>query len=442
MSYGMDLGKENRNQNAMGDPKFFNKESLEEEMRRQFQACSDCRMCLHYCPFFPVLFDIIDQELDGETKKINSGHIEKLNSLCYHCKLCEFRCPYIPPHELELDVPRLFLRYQAVKGKEKGVSIRTKLQVNTDLIGSMASKTAPISNWGLMKHPLNPNRLMLHYMIGIHKKSIIPQYKRETAKKYAKKKLKSSVAKGDGGKIALFTTCLVNNQRTDIAKATLAVLEKHDVIITVPPQMCCGMPELGVGWTDKFQANMIYNIKSFKDLVDNGYDVVTLQPTCGNVLLSEYPKLAPNDLIEPANNIADHTFDIMNFLWKLKLDNKLSREFNEEGFGTITYHVSCHTQAQRKGLSSRMLNLLPNTKVKAVTGCTGVDGTWGLRTANRDMSVSVAKDQVLDKIAEMDPQPDWIVSDCPLAGSRIEEELKIKVLTPIEMMAKAYGLIY
>jgi Fe-S oxidoreductase len=405
----MDLKKENRNQNAMSDPNFFNRESLEGEMRRQLQACSDCRMCLHYCPFFPVLFEMIDKELDGDTKKINSNHIEKLNSLCYHCKICEFKCPYIPPHELELDVPRLFLRYQAVRGTENGVSIRTKMQVNTDLVGSMASMTAPMSNLGLMRHPLNPNRSILHYLIGIHKNSIIPSYKRQTAKKYAKKKLEKTSVKGSGGKIALFTTCLVNNQKTEIAKATLAVLEKHDVIVTVPPQKCCGMPELGVGWTDKFQSNMEYNIKSFADFVNEGYDIITLQPT---------------------------------YLWKLKQENKLSREFKEEGFGTIAYHVSCHTQAQRKGLSSRILNLLTNTKAKPVIGCTGVDGTWGLRSSNRDMSVKVTKEQVLDKLIAMDPQPDYVVSDCPLAGSRIEEELGIKILSPIEMLAKAYELEY
>ncbi|MHA1989976.1 MAG: heterodisulfide reductase-related iron-sulfur binding cluster [Candidatus Hodarchaeales archaeon] len=442
MSYGMDLKKENRTQNVMDDPNFLNRDSLEKEMRRQFQACSDCRMCLHYCPFFPVLFDIIDKDLDGDTKKINSEHIEKLNGLCYHCKLCEFKCPYIPPHELELDVPRLFLRYQAVRGKEKGISIRTKLQVNTDFVGSMGSMTAPMSNLGLMRHPLNPNRSILHYMIGIHKNSIIPSYRRQTAKKYAKKKLKDTKVKGGSGKIALFTTCLVNNQRTEIAKATLAVLEKLDVIVTVPPQKCCGMPELGVGWTDKFQNNMEYNIKSFADFVNEGYDIITLQPTCGNVLLSEYPKLAPKDLIDDAKKISEHSYDIMNFLWKLKQENKFLRDFKDEGFGTLAYHVSCHTQAQRKGLSSRILNLLPNTKTKPVMGCSGVDGTWGLRTSNRDISVQVAKEQVLDKLIAMDPQPDYVVSDCPLAGTRIEEELKIKVLTPIEMLAKAYDLEY
>lgn len=440
MSYGKDLSPDNRSKSALEDPNFFNKESLYNEMRRQFTACSDCRLCLHYCPTFPTMFDIIDNELDGKAENMTSEQIDKLGSLCYHCKLCEFRCPYIPPHELELDVPRIFLRYQAVKAKEKGVSLRTKLQVNTDFVGTLGSLTAPFSSWGLMNHPLNPNRQILHYMIGIHKNSKIPGYKRQTAQKYAKKRLKRIRPSGSGGKIALFTTCLVNNQRTEIAKATLAVLEKHDVIITVPPQKCCGMPELGVGWIDKFQSNMEFNLRSLGELVDNGYDIVALQPTCGNVLLSEYPKLAPKALVETATKVAERTYDIMNFLWKLKMENKFSREFEVENFGTIVYHVSCHTQAQRKGLSSRILNLLPGAKVKTVIGCSGVDGTWGLRTKNRDLSVKVAEEQILDKIKKIEAE--WVVSDCPLAGGRIEEELNIKVITPIELVAKAYNLQY
>jgi len=37
---------------------------------------------------------------------------------CYQCKLCYPKCPYVPPHEWQLDFPRLMMRAHAVRHAE------------------------------------------------------------------------------------------------------------------------------------------------------------------------------------------------------------------------------------------------------------------------------------------------------------------------------------
>ena len=55
-----------------------------------------------------------------------------------------------------------------------------------------------------------------------------------------------------GKKVALFASCLVNYQVTDVGKATVQVLEKNGVQVALPDQSCCGMPSFDIGDTDGY----------------------------------------------------------------------------------------------------------------------------------------------------------------------------------------------
>ena len=43
------------------NPEYYDKQSLEEEMERVFDACHGCRRCVSLCDSFPTLFDLIDE---------------------------------------------------------------------------------------------------------------------------------------------------------------------------------------------------------------------------------------------------------------------------------------------------------------------------------------------------------------------------------------------
>ncbi|HEX2141534.1 MAG TPA: tricarballylate utilization 4Fe-4S protein TcuB [Candidatus Limnocylindria bacterium] len=69
-----------------------------EEARRQLDICNACRYCEGICAVFPALerrsfFDV--------------GDMTYLANLCHDCRACLDVCPYAPPHELGVDIPRL-----------------------------------------------------------------------------------------------------------------------------------------------------------------------------------------------------------------------------------------------------------------------------------------------------------------------------------------------
>jgi citrate/tricarballylate utilization protein len=68
------------------------------EGRRQLDVCNACRYCEGLCAVFPAL---------ERRRFFEEGDITYLASLCHDCRACYDVCPYAPPHELAVDIPRL-----------------------------------------------------------------------------------------------------------------------------------------------------------------------------------------------------------------------------------------------------------------------------------------------------------------------------------------------
>ncbi len=58
------------------------------------------------------------------------------------------KCPYVPPHEFNLDFPHLMLRYRAAElPRGQGRRGRGASSVETDRNGKLAGAVAPLANW-------------------------------------------------------------------------------------------------------------------------------------------------------------------------------------------------------------------------------------------------------------------------------------------------------
>ena len=142
-----------------------------------------------------------------------------------------------------------------------------------------------------------------------------------------------------------------------------------------------------------------------------------------------------------AKRVAASTFEIMEFMEKLRRDKKLVRDFRT-GFGKVAYHAACHLRAQKIGTpGARILGLLPDTEVEIVEKCSAVDGTWGMKAQYYEMGRRYAQ-KLVRKIDEAltEKQTSHVVTDCPLAGLRIAKENAVKVRHPVEALADAYGI--
>lgn len=130
------------------NPDFYNEKKLDDELRRVFDICHGCRRCFNLCDSFPTLFDLIDESPTEELDAVASEDFKPVADGCTLCDMCFMtKCPYVPPHEFNLDFPHLMLRYRAVE-KHKGQDKFVPTQLSKmDRNGKLAAPVAPLANW-------------------------------------------------------------------------------------------------------------------------------------------------------------------------------------------------------------------------------------------------------------------------------------------------------
>jgi Fe-S oxidoreductase len=353
---------------------------------------------------------------------------ERVNELCYHCKLCYNHCPYVPPHEWDVDFPALMRRHQLLRARRDGVPLARKLTTRTDLIGKVGSLAPPLMNFA---NRSRPSRVLMEKTIGIHRDWVQPSYYHETVERWWKRR--GPKGSGANGRVALFTTCSVNYSDPLVGRAAVQVLERSGVRVDVVYQRCCGMPFTDTGDLDAARRNAAANVADLLPHVEAGALVVAPGPSCSLMLKEEYPRLLES---EEARRVAAATRDLMEHVYDLARAKTLDRRF-ERKLGKVAYHAPCHLRAQNVGFRSRDVLRLVAEDVVLVEACSGVDGTWGMQARFHDASLGVARRMLAEIEAA---EPEHVATDCPLSALRIEEGTRRKAVHPIVLLRAAYGL--
>jgi Fe-S oxidoreductase len=416
-------------------PEFWKQDAVDRELRRVYDICAGCRRCVLLCPSFKVMFDRLDVDtVDGDVEKLPAADVKEVVDLCYQCKLCYNHCPYTPPHRWQVDFPRLMLRARSAEARAKGVTLQDRVLGNTELVGRLGSLTAPLSNW---MNEFAPNRAVMQAVVGIHKDRKLPRFHRETFSKWFDQRRRPTapapLAAPANLTVALFATCSVEYNDPGTGKATVAVLEKNGVDVSLPAQRCCGMPYLDGGAVKEAKALIADNARSLAQAVREGREIVVPGPTCSYMLKQEYPWL---DGSEDANLVAAHTRDLFEYLSGLHARGQLDTHFPQPP-RKIAYQLPCHLRAQNLGTRSADVLRLTGAEVETVERCSAVDGTWGMKKEYFQLSLKLA-DPLFKSIEAA--QPDRVATDCPLAALQIHQGTGRTAEHPIRILASAYGL--
>ena len=424
-------------------PDFLDPKKLDDEMRRVFDICHGCRRCFNLCDSFPTLFDFIDKSKEGEVSSLPSEKFGKIVDACTLCDMCFMtKCPYVPPHEFNLDFPHLMLRYRMYQRKIGKLSKMPSQLAEIDRNARFGIMFSRIVNWFInIKNKYF--RKILETITGIDKRAILPKYNNETFENYSKKNKDeiNKLAPGFGRKIVLYSTCFVNFNKKDTGVAALKVLKKNGVDVQHAYPGCCGMPYLEQADLKKVTKQALKVSKELLKWVNKGYEVITLTASCGLMLKFEWPLLLPKN--EDIKKLSLYTKDIDEYIVDISKKEGLVEGLYEID-GGVTVHHACHARAQNMGNKARdMLKLIPNIKIDVVEKCAGHGGTFGVMKATHDIANKIGK---LTAQISLKNNNKYMASDCPLAGKhlkQLEQDTKIlnsEALHPIELLAKAYKL--
>lgn len=423
-------------------PKFYDETDLFQELERVFDICHGCRRCFNLCNAFPTLFDAVDESDTGELDSVDKKVYWDVVDHCYLCDMCYMsKCPYVPPHEWNVDFPHLMLRAKAKRFRDQGARPRDKFLSSTDKVGSLAG--IPVVNQIVNAANKNQSaRKLMEKVANIDHRAAVPKYYSKSLHKQHKNRAVNvdnvQTSEETSGKVVLFATCYGNRNDPDLGNDLIAIFEHNGIPVTLASsEKCCGMPKLELGDLEGVAKLKEHNIPVLSRLVDQGWDIVGPTPSCVLMFKQELPLLFPDD--EDVAKVQKAMFDPFEYLMLRHKAGLLRTDFSKP-LGNISYHVACHLRVQNVGLKTReVLQLVPDTKVDAIERCSGHNGTYAVKTEFHETSMKIAR-PVVRKIENA--KPDYYASDCAMAGNHLENGLgtDTPATHPLKLLRMAYGV--
>lgn len=230
----------------------------------------------------------------------------------------------------------------------------------------------------------------------------------------------------------------MNRNEPTVGEDFVIVFEHNGIAVRLTEkERCCGMPKLELGHLAAVEEAKNFNIPLLAELVDQGYDLTALIPSCVLMFKQELPLMFPDDV--QVRKVADAFYDPFEYLMLRHKEGKLNTDFKTP-LGKVAYHAACHQRVQNIGQKTKeTLALVPNTQVDIIERCSGHDGTYAVKKECHEIAMKIVK-PVVTRVQQS--QADHYGSDCAMAGHHIENGLNDGRAPehPITLLRKAYGL--
>jgi Fe-S oxidoreductase len=430
------------------NPAFYDQAACETEMARIFDICHGCRRCVSLCQSFPTLFDLVDATADGEVHGVANKDFWSVVDQCYLCDLCYMtKCPYVPPHPWNLDFPHTMLRAKAIKFRNGEVGAGERLLASTDTHGQFAGIPVVVQVVNAL-NKTKPVRRLLYKTLHVHPDAWLPELASQRFRWSAEKDAAATpVVNGERtpGKVVIFSTCYVNYNEPGIGFDLIKLLQHNGVKYTVvEKESCCGMPKLELGDLDGVARHKAANIPALAAYARDGFAILSAIPSCTLMFKQELPLLFPDDA--EVKLVQGAMFDPFEYLMARHKDGLLKLDF-KAALGKVSYHIPCHGRVQKIGKKTeevfKLINQTVTVQLNTVERCSGHAGTYGVKTAFHANAMKIGK-PVFKAMGK--DQPDYISSDCALAGHHIAQGMAQAALPaatlahPLSLVRIAYGL--
>jgi Fe-S oxidoreductase len=342
--------------------------------------------------------------------------------LCVSCGLCKEICP------AEIDIPMMI---SAVKDRysrlEKHPLVNRALMA-AESMAKLGCATAPISNWFMKNHLF---RSQMEKYIGIDRRRELPPFRRRTLAKRFDKRSASQVS-NPVHRVAFFADIYANYNAPDLGMAAVERLESRGCKVLMPPQQGCGYPYIGYGDLQRARKAAEENVSNLAYYTEQGYDIVSTEPTAVYCLKFSYPKLL--DGRQDAVDVANRTYEYFEYLEKL--ENETPKDTRSHLAGNhFGFHIACHQRALGAGAHAIAYLKKRGAEVEVIeTGtCCGMAGTFGLKEGMLGYELSQAVGEPLFQ-AFKDSGVPAIVTESSVCKIQLQEGTGLKVWHPLELM--------
>jgi glycerol-3-phosphate dehydrogenase subunit C len=174
------------------------------------------------------------------------------------------------------------------------------------------------------------------------------------------------------------------------------------------------------------------NVPEFKDLIDEGYDVIASCTSCSMSLKQEYPELFQISGIEEVSN---HTYEALEYL-RIYEDVQGRLEGASVDYPDLAYHAPCH--ARNQGLDRQAVELFREVdgfEIEDVgSSCSGISGTYGWKSEKYEKSMKIGED-MFDHMRHA--KGNVGMTECPTCSMQMEHGSGYEIRHPLQLLEEA-----
>lgn len=404
-----------------------NEIQLNNMSENDFEQCLKCSICTVYCPVSnadPTYPGPKQAGPDGERFRLkDKKFFDEALKMCLNCKRCEVACPSNVKIGDIIQAARI--KYSTHKP-----NLRDRMLANTDFVGTIANKVAPIVNSTL---GLKPTKVILHEMFGINKQRQFPSYTSMKFETWFKKEAEANQNQYNRH-VSYFHGCYVNYNFPQLGKDLVKIMNAVSYgVHLLDKEKCCGVALIANGMPAQAKRQGEVNMASMRKSIKQDHrTVLTTSSTCTFTMRDEYQHLLHIDNGDVRDNLTLAT----RFLFQLIDEGKIRLAFRSDYHKRIAYHTACHMEKMGWGIySTELLKMIPGVDfIMLNSQCCGIAGTYGFKDENYERAQKIGA-PLFEQIAKV--KPDVVATDCETCKWQIEMSTGIPVENPISIIAQA-----
>ncbi len=347
--------------------------------------------------------------------------LTRLTDLCLGCRMCSVECPS------GIDVSKLMIELRARRAEKAGLSRDEKVMKRWNSILTALATFPSIGNFLAHNRTV---RLLADRFLGIAAKRELPPFRvLELSRRHRPTLTKVRE------RAVYFTGTHADCHEPEVLQCTLDVLLRNGVEVEVMSGTDSAETRLTYGDVAGARRRIEKHLKRLAPLVAEGFRVVFTDPRT-----TFFFRKGMLDCIDTpeARAVAAASFDLMQFLLSLHRAGRLDTRFRAVPI-PLGYHAPCHLRALRIGTPSvELLGLVPELPLAELGGgCCGMSGTFGLRSKNYEISMQIGR-PLFEHLRTLDVR--YGLSECPTCAMQLHQGSGKRVLHPVQVLHRAYGL--
>ena len=329
----------------------------------------------------------ISGELPPEELYAESFQSDVLD-VCLGCKGCAMDCP------TGVDMAKLKVEIKHEYHQRHGLTLRERLFGDIETVSRLGSMMAPVSNWATN---IPGARTIAESTLGIASGRTLPEFTRDTLERWDASR-STPTSQDPDRQVLLVPDPTTNYVDTAPGKAAIEVLEAANCRVELATDAeGSGRSAYSNGLLDRSHEKARETLEVLAPRVDDGWDVVFVEPSDAVMVQDEYHDILPED--ERVPRVGSNTYGVMEYLDRFALDEPIEWETPSD---SVTYHGHCHQKsANTDHHAAAVLDRVGYDVDELDSSCCGMAGSFGYEAEHYELSMAVG-DIVFEQVEESD----------------------------------------